>query len=84
MVYLDDIIIYSRTFGEHLVALVEVFERLKKSGIRLKAKKCIFMSEEVEYLGFKLTKDGLSKQPKLLEAVQNFPIPMDVKPLKGY
>ena len=84
MVYLDDIIVYSRTFAGHLVALVEVLERLRRHGIKLKSKKCVMVSKEVVYLGFKLTQNGLEKQDKLVEAVKMFPAPKDVKSLKGF
>jgi hypothetical protein len=42
------------------------------------------LSREVEYLGFKLTQNGLEKQDKLVEAVKMFPVPKDVKSLKGF
>ena len=50
-VYLDDILIASKSFDEHLRQLREVFERLRSAGLRLKPKKCLFLRDEVPYLG---------------------------------
>lgn len=50
-VYIDDLLVCSPTFQEHLEHLCQVFTRLRKAGLRLKAKKCSFLREEVLYLG---------------------------------
>ena len=84
LVYLDDTIIYSRTFGSHLVALVEVLTRFKRSGLRLKSKKCVFGTNEVDYLGFRLTKGGLHTQKRLVEAMEEFPKPRSTKSVLSF
>ena len=56
--YIDDILIYGRTFEEHLENLEAVLKRLKKKGIKLNAKKCHFFKREVKYLGHLISKDG--------------------------
>ena len=50
-VYLDDILIASKSLDEHLRQLREVFEHLRSSGLRLKPKKCLFHHDDVPYLG---------------------------------
>ena len=48
-VYIDNILVASRTFEEHLMHLREVFERTRKAGLRLKPQKCMLLCEEVLY-----------------------------------
>lgn len=74
LVYLYDVIIYSRTLGGRLVYLIEVFSRLRKSGMKLKSKKCTFLASEVEYMGFKLTLINIEQQSCIVDAVRDFPI----------
>ena len=50
-IYLDDVIIFSRTFEEHLLRLEEVFQRFRKVNIKLKPSKCHFCCDQVNYLG---------------------------------
>jgi len=51
LVYLDDVIVFSRTVEEHITHLDEVFGLLSRAGVSLKASKCFLLHEEVEYLG---------------------------------
>ena len=54
LAYMDDIVIFSKTFSEHLTSLERVFQRLRLSGVSLKLSKCIFASRTVDFLGFEL------------------------------
>ena len=51
LVYIDDVIIYSKSVEEHIRHVDEVLTALKKAGVTLKMKKCTFFSDTVEYLG---------------------------------
>ena len=51
LIYLDDVIVFSQTFDEHLERLQTVFNRLKEHGLKLKPTKCHILREEVSYLG---------------------------------
>jgi len=73
--YLYDIIIFSNTWEDHLKHLKLVFDRVRKAGLTLNLKKCVFATGEVDYLGHYV---GLGKvQPieKKVEALMNFPRP---------
>ena len=77
-VYLDDILIASKNFGEHLRQLRAVFERLRSAGLRLKPKKCLFLRDEVLYLGHVISVKGVKPDSAKTEKVKCFPIPRDV------
>ena len=60
LVYIDDIIIFSKTFDEHIANLTEVFEYLQAAGLKLKPKKCSLFQTEVNYLGHVVSADRIS------------------------
>ena len=66
-VYIDDLLVCSSTFQEHLQHFHQVFTRLRQAGLRLKARKCLFLCEEVPYLGHVLTKEGIQPDPAKTE-----------------
>ena len=80
-VYIDDIQIYTKTFEEHLEVLREVLTRLRKHRLFLKPKKYTFASHEMRYLGFVITKDGLTTDPNKVQDVVNYPQPTSHEPL---
>lgn len=84
LVYLDDIIVYSKTKQEHINKLQQVFEALRKASLKVNVNKCVFMAEEIEFLGHILTKDGLKPNEKKIEAIQKFPIPKTVKEVRAF
>ena len=73
--YLDDIIVFSSTWEEHLARLREVFERLRHAKLKLGAAKCTFAAKEVSYLGHRVTEEGLLPDPLLLAAIRDIPPP---------
>ena len=81
-VYLDDILIYSETFEQHLEHIERVIQRLDNYGLKLKHKKCHFAQLETEYLGFILGNGSYRTAPRLIEAIQNFPEPKLIEEVK--
>lgn len=84
LVRVDDILITDRIRKEHLNTLSEVLSRFKKVGIRLKKQKCVFMAEEVVYLGFKINKHGIYPVESKVEVIDKAPSPTNVTELKAY
>ena len=84
LVYVDDILIHSTTFEEHLVHLQNVFNRLNEANLKLQPKKCQFAAEKVEYLGHYFSKQGIEVNPSKIEAVKTYPVPKTRKQLKAY
>jgi transposase InsO family protein len=83
LVYLDDIIIFSKTSQQHLERLDSVFQRLKEAGLKLKPKKCHLFQREVGYLGHIVSAEGISTDPEKIEAIQNWPIPQDASDIRS-
>ena len=84
LVYIDDILIYSRTFAEHLRMLTTVLERCHASGILLKAEKCRFAQAETEYLGHVISEAGVKPDPKKLDKLRHYPMPTDQRAVRAF
>jgi hypothetical protein len=84
LVYLDDIIIFGKTFEEALENLRCILERLLKHRLVLKPKKCDLFKKEVHYLGHVVSGEGVQCDPKKVEAVENWPQPRSVKEVRSF
>ncbi|MCW4334348.1 MAG: RNase H-like domain-containing protein, partial [Candidatus Thiodiazotropha endolucinida] len=84
VLYLDDIIVFSKTFDEHMAHLETVFERLEQSGLKLKAKKCYFFSKEVTFLGHTVSENGIKPDFSKIEAVKCIHRPTNVTELRKF
>ncbi|PIK45975.1 hypothetical protein BSL78_17183 [Apostichopus japonicus] len=82
--YLDDILVYSSTFEDHLERLNLVFQRLRQHGLKIKPSKCEFFRPEVRYLGHRVTREGVMPQQDNIEAVKTWPVPYSVKELRSF
>ena len=84
MGYLDDIIIFSKTEEEHLQHLEEIFERLRKAGLKLKLQKCSFFKKHIQYLGHLISDEGIQPLPEKLESIAKMPVPQNAKQVKQF
>jgi hypothetical protein len=84
LVYLDDIIIFSRTLGEHLQRLEEVLQRLVATGLKLKPSKCRLLQTRVEFLGHIISSDGIETDPAKTEAIAKWPVPRSVRDVRRF
>ena len=72
-VYLDDVLVFSRTLEDHLEHLHCVIQRIRDAKLKLKPSKCQFIRKEVKYLGHIVTQEGLKTNPRITAAVAEFP-----------
>ena len=84
LVFFDDILIYSENKEEHEQHLHHDLEILRKSQLYAKKRKCTFFVDKVAYLGFVVSKDGLSPDPAKVESVVSWPIPRNVSEVRGF
>ena len=84
LVYIDDVIIYSPSFEQHLKELKKVFEALHAANLTLKASKCHFCRRETKYLGHIITPKGVKPDPTLVKSVIDFPLPTRIKDVQSF
>lgn len=82
--YLDDLIIISETFEEHIELLKKVCSILKNAGLTLNIEKSEFCKSRLKYLGFVVDKEGLRTDPAKIETIKNFPRPLNTKQVKSF
>jgi len=84
LVYLDDIIVYSKTVEEHLKRLRKLFDRLRIANLKLKPSKCHLLRAEVKFLGHVVSEKGVSTDSSKIEAVKHWPVPEDVHEVRSF
>ena len=84
LVYLDDVIIFSKSAEDHERDLQEVFYLLRKAGLRIKLKKCQFFKKSVEYLGHVISDNGIQPDPGKIEKIKNYPTPKSVDEISSF
>jgi hypothetical protein len=84
LIYLDDILIFSKTPEEHLQHIQEVFEACKANKLSLKTKKCHFFKQELKFLGHIISKEGIRPDPEKVEAVKNWPTPKNQHDVRSF
>ena len=82
--YIDDIVVHSKEWGDHVKHIREVLERLKKSGLTANFKKCVWGVAEIEYLGHRVGKGTVGIPDLRVKALREFSKPMTKKELKSY
>ena len=73
--YLDDILVFSRTFEEHRDNLQKVLRCLREKGVKLNLKKCNFFKKEIRYLGRLVSKEGYRPGPEDVKALDKCKVP---------
>src|SRR5438477_1544422 len=84
IVYLDDILVYSKNKEEHERHLQQVLQRLKDNQLYAKLSKCTFFTNSIEYLGHIVNNEGLRPNPQLVQALVDFPRPKTLKELQSF
>ena len=84
LVYLDDIIIFSSTFEEHLERLESVLARLQYHGLKLKPSKCQLFRTSVKYLGHVISAAGVETDPDKTAALRTWPVPSNHQEVRSF
>lgn len=84
LLYLDDIIIFSKTFDEHMDHIDQVFNRLGEANLKLSPKKCHLLRKEVTFLGHTVSENGIATDEEKIKAVKDWPIPKNVKQVRSF
>ena len=84
LAYIDDVLVFSRTFDEHMVQVERVFTRLAQAGVVLKPSKCHFAQLQVRFLGHIVHSGGRDVDPAKVEAVNKLAPPRNVDQVRSY
>jgi len=82
--YIDDILIFSETFEDHIIHIKQVLEAIIKEGFRLKLRKCMFASESIKYLGHIIENNTVRPIKDNLVSIYNFPTPKSQKNIRQF
>ena len=84
LVFMDDILIYTATLEQHVKLLAAVLQTLADHNLFAKPSKCSFAQESIAYLGHIISSKGVSTDPQKTQAVQDWPVPTNVKEIRGF
>ena len=84
VINLDDLIIFSDTFEEHLRRIDLVFTRLKECNLKLSPEKCFFIQDQVPFLGHIVSEKGIETDPAKIDKIKNWPTPSNQDELRSF
>jgi hypothetical protein len=84
LVFFDDILIYSKSWEDHVQHVDKVLQLLKEQQLYAKPSKCFFGVKEVEYLGHIVSHEGVKVDPNKIKAMMDWPIPKTLKNIRGF
>ncbi|UYV63096.1 hypothetical protein LAZ67_2003113 [Cordylochernes scorpioides] len=82
--YLDDIVMYSKSFNEHLHRLEIILQCLDKAELRLNPKKCLFGTKRIRVFGHLVDSKGIYPDPEKIEAIAKFPTPKSITDVRSF
>eukprot|EP00253_Pinus_taeda_P012331 PITA_12331 len=84
LIFIDDILIYSRSKEEHEEHLRMVLQTLREHQLYAKLSKCDFYKEEIQYLGHVISKEGIVVDPEKIKTILDWPVPKDVADIRSF
>ena len=84
LIYLDDIIVFAKTQEEAITRLGTVFQKLREAGLKLKPSKCELFKTSLLYLGHIVSEDGIRTDPKKIEDILQWPVPLTVTDVRSF
>ena len=83
-VFIDDIIVFGKTFEEHLQRLETVFARIREAGLKIRREKCHFASSSVKFLSHIVYNEGIRPDPDKVRAIKGYPTPSSVTEVRAF
>ena len=83
-IYLDDLIIFSDSFEQHMERLELILLRLRQCGLKLSGKKCSFLQTKVKYIGHIVSSEGIETDPEKVEKIVNWPTPKSPEEVRQF
>ena len=84
LLYIDDIICFSKTIDEHIARLDEILNRIRQAGLKLSPNKCNLFQRSVSFLGHVVSENGVSTTPEKLAAVKEWPTPRNIHEVQAF
>ena len=84
LAYMDDIMVYAKTEEEHDRLVKDVLGRLQKHGLAVSPEKCVWKTHDVEFLGYRIGRNGVSMSQDKVEAVLSWTRPTSVKEIQSF
>ena len=84
IIYLDDIVIFSKDLTSHLERLEVVFQKLEKAGLKLRPSKCELFQWQLAYLGHVISAQGVATDEGKIKVIKNWPIPTNVMEVQSF
>uniref|UniRef100_A0A1I7TMG4 RNA-directed DNA polymerase n=2 Tax=Caenorhabditis tropicalis TaxID=1561998 RepID=A0A1I7TMG4_9PELO len=84
LLYIDDVLIYSKTFEEHLATLRKVLERFRIYSLKASPKKCEFVRRSIVFLGHEINADNYTPNQANIEAIKKLPTPTNISELRRF
>ncbi|KII60312.1 Retrovirus-related Pol polyprotein from transposon 17.6 [Thelohanellus kitauei] len=84
LVYIDYIILFSKSKEDHIRLIKKTFEAFKNAGLKINPKNCSFFRSEITFLGFVISPNGIATVPNKIETVKSWKCPMNQKELQRF
>lgn len=84
LTYLDDILIFSENFKEHIERLRQILGKIREAGIKLSPSKCKLFCSQVSFLGHVVSKDGIHTDPEKIKVLKTWPEPRSVSEMRRF
>ena len=84
LVFFYDILIYNKSWKDHVQHVDRVLKLLEEKQLYAKASKCFFIVQEVEYLGHIVSHEGVKVDPNKIKSIKEWKVPTTIKQLRGF